>query len=76
MEMLLSGDYTTLLAPGLLLVHLDNIILFHLESLRGFVIVNSSPVEQKSAGIREVSGKVKGDGTDRREVTGTPTLSL
>ena len=46
------------LSTGLLLVHLDDIILFHLESLRGLVIVDPSSIEQKPKNkqIRELIG--------------------
>ena len=48
MEMLLSGDYTTLLAPGLLLVHLDNVVLLHLQGLRSLVIVDAAAVKEET----------------------------
>ena len=48
--MLLSGDYTTLLAPGLLLVHLDNVVLLHLQGLGGLVIVDAAAVKQEPEG--------------------------
>ena len=48
--MLLSGDYTTLLAPGLLLVHLDNVVLLHLQGLRSLVIVDAAAVKKEPEG--------------------------
>ena len=32
-------------APGLLLVHLDHVILLHLQRLRGLVVINSATVK-------------------------------
>ena len=37
-------------APGLLLVHLDDVVLLHLQSLRGLVVVDPAAVKQKSEG--------------------------
>merc|ERR1719220_2713627 len=35
---------------SLFLIHLNYVILFHLESLRGLIIIDPSPVEQKPQG--------------------------
>merc|ERR1739838_1112551 len=37
-------------ASSLFLIHLNYVILFHLESLRGLIIIDPSPVEQKPQG--------------------------
>ena len=37
----------SLAAAGLLLVHLDHIVLFHLQRLRGLVIIDPSAIEQE-----------------------------
>ena len=37
-------------APGLLLVHLDDVVLLHLQSLRGLVIIDPAAIEQESEG--------------------------
>ena len=37
-------------APGLLLVHLDDVVLLHLQSLRGLVVVDPAAVKQESEG--------------------------
>ena len=49
-EMLPSGHTTLLLAPGLLLVHLDDVVLFHFQSLRGLVVVDPAAVKQEPEG--------------------------
>ena len=36
-----------LVTPSLLLVHLDHIVLLHLQGLRGLVVVDPAPVEQE-----------------------------
>ena len=50
-EMLPSGRTTLLLAPGLLLVHLDDIVLLHLQGLWGLVIVDATAVKQETKSI-------------------------
>merc|ERR1739838_1239704 len=37
-------------SSSLFLIHLNYVILFHLESLRGLIIIDTSPVEQKPQG--------------------------
>ena len=37
-------------APCLLLVHLDDVVLFHLQSLRGLVVIDPAAVKQESEG--------------------------
>jgi len=50
-EMLPSGGHTTLLlSPGLLLVHLDDIVLLHFQGLWGLVIVDAAAVKQETEG--------------------------
>ena len=45
---------TVLHPPGLLLVHLDNVILLHLQCLGGFVIIDPASVEEKTANINKL----------------------
>ena len=48
-EMLPSGCHTTLLlSAGLLLVHLDDIVLLHFQGLWGLVIVDAAAVKQET----------------------------
>ena len=37
-------------APRLLLVHLDDVVLFHLQGLRGLIVVDPAAVKQESEG--------------------------
>ena len=37
-------------APCLLLVHLNDVVLFHLQSLRGLIVVDPAAVKQESEG--------------------------
>ena len=37
-------------APCLLLVHLDDVVLFHLQGLRGLIVVDPAAVKQESEG--------------------------
>ena len=50
-EMLPSGHTILLLAPGLLLVPLDDIVLLHLQGLWGLVIVDATAVKQETKSI-------------------------
>ena len=66
-------------APRLFLVHLDDIVLLHLQRLRGLVVVDAPSVEEEPANDKVSNGKlpkILQVLTHRRLVTGTPTLSL
>ena len=63
----------------LLLVDFNDVILFHLQCFRGFVIIDTASIKQKSKNIyvfklneNAVKREFK---TYRRDVIGTPTLS-
>ena len=50
-----------LVAASLLLVHLDNVVLLHLQGLGGLIIVDAAAVKQETGMIIGLTWKQEGD---------------